>query len=88
MTVNASNTICTGKITKIILNSDYNNNLLKFEVNGVITQLNLGCWSDDRQKNVYTLMLSAQMSGKNIQYWGSADCSLIHKNLVLLSDWT
>ena len=81
----ASNKTCKGNVTQITLNTDYNNDTYKYMVNGAAAELDGAHWGDLMKKNVLSLMLSAHMSGKQVQYWGSEDCLLIKKRLILLS---
>ncbi len=79
----ASNTWCSGKVSNVKLNTDYNNDTVSFTVNGVVAELSPSQWSVDMRKSVLSLMISAQLSGKSVSYWGSADCKTILNRLSL-----
>ncbi len=84
--VNASNKTCTGKITSIQLNTDYNKDNIRYVINDVHAELHGSHWSEDMSSKVYSLMLSAQMSGKTVEYWGTEDCKSILKFLRLAAE--
>lgn len=81
-----ASTWCSGEVTNIRLNTDYNNNVVSFTVNGVGATLENGNWSDEMKDKVLSVMLAAQLSGKNVAYWGSNDCTLIKNRLNIVSE--
>jgi len=81
-----ASTWCSGQVTNIRLNTDYNNDQIAYTVNGVFAVLEQNLWSDKMQDKVLSIMLAAQLGGKSISYWGSDDCTLIKNRLSIVDN--
>lgn len=78
-----ANTWCSGRVSSVKLNTDYNNNITSFTVNNVVATLHQSFWQDAMIKNAINLMMTAQIAGKSVRYWGSDDCKIIMNRLEL-----
>ena len=80
-TAQAENVWCSGIVTNVKLNTEYNNDKMSFKIGEVVAVLDEGMWSVDMQERALSLLLSAQVTRNNVFYWGSSDCAIILKAL-------
>ena len=75
----------SGEVKYIMLNSDYNNDVIKVRIGDVTAELNDTYLSEFQKKNILALLLTAQTTGSRIKYIGTSDCKKIQKDMSHLT---